>query len=175
MSDTECEVKMEWNERLRLNRDAAVAEIKRLGFTPAEEWNEYFREHGNTHDLQTLQGAWRELGCRRDPKEILWAVIDALTQEGIPAGPGDATSIVEQIVRVQYDRAESALRLIAFMEDRDGLHPECEAWNSGYEAGVMLEAMRRDDPVAYAEVSKPGDQMIRDVLAKFKQKARRLP
>lgn len=88
------------------NRPNVIAELKRRGFTPAEElqigWDK-------DPSVVNLQYEWRKPDCRRDPSEIMLAILDALTQEGIDAWPGDATSIVEQIVRAQYERAEKAL------------------------------------------------------------------
>jgi len=89
--------------RLPESRKASNEVVRRLGFLPAEEIVWANKEHNG----RALQDVWRDAGCRRDPAEILPAIIDALTQEGITAWPGDATSIVEQIVRVQYGRAEA--------------------------------------------------------------------
>ena len=83
-------------------REMVKADLRRMGFTPSEDVTEEGQQH------LVLQWEWRKAGCRRDPAEIMMAVLDALTQEGIAAWPGDATSCVEQIVRVQYDRAEKA-------------------------------------------------------------------
>lgn len=84
-------------------REEAKRQVRRLGFLPSEE---------TTNPNQVLQYVWRTQTCRRDPSEILWAIIDALTQEGVTAWPGDATSCVEQMMRVQYDRAEEAERRV---------------------------------------------------------------
>jgi hypothetical protein len=92
--------------RLPEARRASNEQVRRLGFLPAEEIVWVNKERNG----RALQDAWRDAGCHRDPAEILHAIIDALTQEGITAWSGDATSIVEQIVRVQYDRAERAER-----------------------------------------------------------------
>jgi uncharacterized coiled-coil protein SlyX len=92
--------------RLPEARRASNEQVRRLGFLPAEEIVWVNKECNG----RALQDVWRDAGCRRDPAEILPAIIDALTQEGISAWSGDATSIVEQIVRVQYDRAERAER-----------------------------------------------------------------
>lgn len=96
-----------WWHQLKHWREESNTKTRSLGFTPAEDAGMALKADKSNI---SLQWAWREAGCRRDPAEILPAVIDALTQEGIPAWPGDATSIVEQIVRVQYDRAEAALK-----------------------------------------------------------------
>jgi hypothetical protein len=89
-------------------RDLAKTELRRQGFTPTEDIIDS-RNWETDPAIKVLQWEWRKPNCDRDPSEILWAVIDALTQEGIAVWPGDATSCVEQIVRVQYDRAEALL------------------------------------------------------------------
>jgi hypothetical protein len=86
---------------LQLCRKSVITELHSKGFLPAEECKS--DEDVNTKCLQWL---WRQPGCRRNPNEIMLAILDALTQEGIAAWCGDATSCVEQIVRTQYERAE---------------------------------------------------------------------
>lgn len=87
-------------DQLKFHRERSLERTARRGFVDASK---------ATRDGQCLQAEWRKTDCRRDPDEIMDAIIDGLTQEGIPAWPGDATSIVEQMVRVQYNRAEKAL------------------------------------------------------------------
>jgi hypothetical protein len=83
-------------------RKQVKLDLLRKGFVPSED------AQTETDLDNNLQWLWRKAGCRRDPSEIMLAILDALTQEGVAAWPGDATSCVEQIVRVQYDRAEKA-------------------------------------------------------------------
>lgn len=87
------------------SREESNKKTRLMGFTPAEETGSYILPDGSN---ESLQWQWRKTNCRRDPSEILWAIIDGLTQEGVAAWPGDGTGIVEQIVRVQYERAEKA-------------------------------------------------------------------
>jgi hypothetical protein len=91
----------DWSNRLSHYRERVKEQLRQKGFVPAED---------GFIDGKNLQWEWRKQGCRRDPSEIMLAILDALTQEGVPVWPGDATSCVEQIVRVQYDRAEAAYK-----------------------------------------------------------------
>ncbi len=119
---------------LEVHRNVAKAQIRKMGFIPSEEiiqpWD---GKHGS------LQWEWRKAGCRRDPSEIIWAVIDGLTQEGIAAWPGDATSIVEQIVRVQYDRAETALAARSSERDAPAEPHVYDSWRKTYNMGDLTQ------------------------------------
>lgn len=81
----------------RLRADAQ-AEAERRGFTPSH----------------TLHGKWYSPQCladeQYDPGEVLAAIVHALTQEGISVWNGDGVSIVEQMVRVQWDARARAVR-----------------------------------------------------------------
>jgi hypothetical protein len=95
-------------------REEVVKELRARGFAPNNEADEFKLASERTGDGRiNLQWAWRQEDCRRDPSEILLAVLDGLTQEGNAAWNGDATSIVEQIVRIQYNRAEKAEKKLA--------------------------------------------------------------
>jgi hypothetical protein len=100
-----------FSEYLKIYRENAKKELRAAGFAPVEDLPSVWQ--GPIADINILQWLWRMPDCRRDPAEIQLAIIDGLTQEGIPAWHGDATSIVEQIVRVQYDRAEKAEQELA--------------------------------------------------------------
>ena len=112
---------------LQRYRDSVKAELRRRGFVPAEEADWRIGREPNC-----LQWEWRKEGCRRDPAEIMLAILDGLTQEGVAAWPGDATSIVEQIVRVQYNRAERALAGAA-----QECEPECDCLDRADGIGPM--------------------------------------
>lgn len=102
-----------FSESLKIYRENAKKELRKAGFAPVEDLPSVWQ--GPDSKIKVLQLEWRKPDCRRDPAEIRLAIIDGLTQEGIPAWHGDATSIVEQIVRVQYDRAEKAERELALL------------------------------------------------------------
>jgi hypothetical protein len=101
------------NQQTRCREDV-VKELRARGFAPANEADEFKLASERTGDGRiNLQWAWRQEDCRRDPDEILLAVLDGLTQEGNAAWNGDATGIIEQIVRTQYNRAEKAEKKLA--------------------------------------------------------------
>jgi hypothetical protein len=80
-------------------RESAEAETRRRGFEPGE-----------------LQYLWRTPECfarTYDMGEVGAAICDALTREGCTAWWGDGTSCVEQMIRLQWDRAEKAERELA--------------------------------------------------------------
>jgi len=78
----------------------------------------------------------------RSVDECLWAVIEALTQEGVLAWPGDATSIVAQMIWAQHLRAEAAsVGRNAEREDPQGLRPKDE-----HAAGASRDAQPLSDP-----------------------------
>lgn len=75
-------------------REQAEKETRRYGFEPG-----------------LLQWLWRGRDCftrKYDSGEVIAAICDALTREGQTAWPGDGTSCVEQMIRLQWDRAEKA-------------------------------------------------------------------
>jgi hypothetical protein len=78
---------------------------------------QYWRERAKTDSERfgfkegELQMLWRGPGCfarKYDTGEVVAAICDALTREGQTAWPGDGTSCVEQMVRLQWERAEKA-------------------------------------------------------------------
>lgn len=75
-------------------REAVLAELQRRGFKDGE-----------------LQSLWRSSACFTRPydqTEVGYAICDALTREGCTAWWGDGTSCVEQMIRLQWDRAVTA-------------------------------------------------------------------
>lgn len=74
-----------------------------------------------------LQAAWRR-GERSDPRELEWAIVDALAMGGWAVYPGDGVGCAAQIVIAQMKRAEKAER------ERD------EARALGYREGLEKAA-----------------------------------
>ncbi len=76
-------------------REQSAQNVRRYGFEPG-----------------ALQWKWRGAPPPPDhedqPGEILAAIVDALTQEGVPAWPGDGTGIVEQMIHMQMEARASA-------------------------------------------------------------------
>lgn len=84
-------------------RDSAKAATERLGFKEGE-----------------LQWLWRTKECfnrKYNSDEVVAAICDALTREGQSAWPGDGTSCVEQMIRLQWERAEKAEAALARFEN----------------------------------------------------------
>lgn len=62
---------------------------------------------------------WRSPDCFERPydmQEVGMAICDALTREGCVAWWGDGTSCVEQMIRLQWKRAERAEEIITTMQ-----------------------------------------------------------
>jgi hypothetical protein len=92
-----------WNDQ-QFHRDKAKVETERLGFKEGE-----------------LQWLWRNSDCfkrKYDMNEVVAAICDALTREGQTAWPGDGTSCVEQMIRLQWERAEKAEAELAALRAR---------------------------------------------------------
>jgi hypothetical protein len=84
---------MTWSDQ-QYYRDKAKEATERRGFKEGE-----------------LQWLWRNPDCfnrKYDYGEVVDAICDALTREGQTAWPGDGTSCVEQMIRLQWERAERA-------------------------------------------------------------------
>lgn len=101
-------------------RQRAKADTERFGFKEGE-----------------LQWLWRIPECfgrKYNSGEVVAAICDALTREGQTAWPGDGTSCVEQMIRLQWDRAEKAeAELAASSKENARLR---------HEASTDAEAMR---------------------------------
>jgi hypothetical protein len=84
---------MTWSDQ-QFYRNKAKEETARRGFKEGE-----------------LQWLWRTVECfkrKYDSGEVIAAICDALTREGQTAWSGDGTSCVEQMIRLQWERAERA-------------------------------------------------------------------
>lgn len=107
------------NARQKFWREQAEAEVLRRGFK--ERWE--------------LQMLWRSPECftrKYDSGEVIAAICSALTQEGQTAWPGDGTSIVEQMIRLQVERAQKAERIVDYV---------CGAIAMGNQAELTVEAL----------------------------------
>lgn len=111
----------------------------------AERRQRYWRERARA-DVEArgfseggLQMMWRTSECftrKYDQGEVIAAICDALTREGCTAWSGDGTSCVEQMIRLQWDRArraEETVRDLAtcYLGGRmSGNQEEYEAWEA---------------------------------------------
>lgn len=94
MSDPPVPWSLQAQQSQQYYRDMAKAETERRGFKEGD-----------------LQWLWRNSGCfarQYDSGEVNAAICDALTREGQTAWNGDGTSCVEQMIQLQWDRAEKA-------------------------------------------------------------------
>lgn len=106
---TELETQHSWNSYQKHHENAKAA-TRRLGF-----------EEG------ALQWLWRSPECftrKYDQQEVITAICDALTREGCTAWSGDGTSCVEQMVRLQWDRAAQAEAALAAAVEREQVTEE---------------------------------------------------
>jgi hypothetical protein len=96
-------------KRLRAEIEKGYSDIYKTQLRYRESAREATKRYG--FEEGELQWLWRNSGCftrKYDIGEVVAAICDALTREGCTAWPGDGTSCVEQMIRLQWDRAQAA-------------------------------------------------------------------